>query len=101
MQTPRFLTIITLAVFASTGANAQARKENDPKRPVAAIAADLDITPEQFVACFSNVRPAPQGTRPTRERERANKKILLPCLQKANPEITNARLDAVMDKYRP
>ena len=34
-------------------------------------------------------------------RERANKAILLPCLQAANPSITNASLDAVMDKYRP
>lgn len=74
---------------------------NDPNRPVGKIAADLGVTPDQFVACFSNVNPAPKGTAPTGARERANKAVLLPCLQKANPALTNAKLDQVMDKYRP
>lgn len=74
---------------------------NDPKRPVAKISEDLQVTPEQFVTCFSNVKPAPQGTRPTAQRVHSNKVILLSCLQKANPNITNDILDAVMDKYRP
>ena len=86
---------------ASPNTNGEGRLRNDPRRPVAAIAADLDIAPEQFVACFSNVRPAPQGVRATGTREHANKAVLLPCLQKANSSITNDRLDAVMDKYRP
>jgi hypothetical protein len=30
-----------------------------------------------------------------------NKDILLPCLQEANSSISNSKLDAVMDKYRP
>lgn len=75
--------------------------DNDPKRPVAAIAADLDITADQFVACFNDVNPAPKGTNPTGAREKANKAILLPCLQEANADITNNMLDQVMDKYRP
>jgi hypothetical protein len=74
---------------------------NDPRRPVDKISRDLGIEPQQFVACFNNVRPAPGGTRPTSERTHANKAILLGCLQKANPAITNDRLDAVMDTYRP
>lgn len=74
---------------------------NDPKRPVAKISEDLRVSPEQFVACFRNVRPASAGTRPTAERVRSNKVILLSCLQKANPSITNDILDGVMDKYRP
>lgn len=75
---------------------------NDPKRPVAAIARDLNVTPEQFVACFENVRPTPGGARPdSQARVQANKQVLLPCLRRANPAITNDKLDAVMDRYRP
>lgn len=81
--------------------SAAGMKRNDPNRPVAAIAADLGVTTEEFVTCFHDVNPAPKGTTPTREREQANKAILLPCLQDANASITNDSLDAVMDKYRP
>ena len=96
------LAVAAAGVSASTAmAQQPAPLKNDPRRPVAAIAADLDIAPAQFVACFSNVNPAPQGTRASGMREHANKAILLPCLQAANPAITNDRLDAVMDKYRP
>ena len=76
--------------------------KNDPRRPVAAISHDLGVTPEQFVACFDNVHPMPGGTRPeSAARVHANKAVLLPCLQKANPAITNDILDQVMDRYRP
>jgi hypothetical protein len=74
---------------------------NDPRRPVDAISRDLGIRPEQFTHCFKDVRPAPQGERPTSERVHANKAVLLSCLQKANPQITNDKLDEVMDRYRP
>jgi hypothetical protein len=74
---------------------------NDPRRPVEQISRDLGVSPEQFVACFNNVNPAAQGTRPTSAQVLANKAVLLSCLQKANPSITNEKLDAVMDKYRP
>lgn len=76
-------------------------QNNDPKRPVDKISRDLGVTEEQFVECFKNVRPAPQGERPTGERVHANKQVLLSCLQEANPEITNEKLDTVMDRYRP
>ncbi|MBI1214602.1 MAG: hypothetical protein GC185_02140 [Alphaproteobacteria bacterium] len=76
--------------------------KNDPKRPVAAIAHDLGVTPGQFVACFDMVNPTPGGNRPESEtRVKSNKAALLPCLQKANPDITNEKLDEVMDRYRP
>lgn len=74
--------------------------DNDPNRPTDRIAADLDIEETVFIECFKPVNPEP-GKYPTGAQQRANKAVLLPCLQRANPAITNDRLDAVMDKYRP
>ena len=76
--------VLALALVTATGATALAAGGNDARRPVASIAADLDITPQQFTTCFADVRPAAQGTRASGARERANKAVLLPCLQKAN-----------------
>lgn len=95
------LSVLTIGVIAATSSQAATMKRNDPNRPVAAIAGDLGITADQFVACFNDVNPAPKGVRASGARERANKDILLPCLQKANASITNDSLDNVMDKYRP
>lgn len=76
--------------------------KNDPNRPTEAISQDLGVTQAQFIACFNNVNPTPGGNRPeSAERVHANKSVLLPCLQKANPSITNDSLDEVMDRYRP
>jgi hypothetical protein len=94
-----FLFLAPLSLVASTFA--QPPVANDPHRPVDKISHDLSITPEQFVACFNNVKPAPQGQHPTAEETHANKAMLLPCLQKANPRIANRKLDEVMDRYRP
>lgn len=94
------LAVAVVGVIASTTL-AQQPLRNDPRRPVAAIAADLDITAQEFVACFNDVNPAPRGVPASAGRQHANKAILLPCLQTANPAITNDRLDAVMDRYRP
>lgn len=74
--------------------------DNDPNRPTDRIAADLGIEEVVFIECFKPVKPEP-GKYPTGAQQRANKAILLPCLQKANPAISNERLDIVMDKYRP
>ena len=74
---------------------------DDPHRPVNAISQDLGITPDQFRACFANVNPAPRGAMPEGKQKHANKAVLLSCLQKANPSITNDNLDQVMDRYRP
>ena len=73
---------------------------NDPNRPVAAVAAELGITPLQFATCFAGVTPARTAMELNGGREQDNKAILLPCLQAINPDIDNARLDAVMNKYR-
>lgn len=94
------LSILTVGVIAATSAQA-AMKQNDPNRPVAAIAADLGITANQFVKCFNDVNPAAKGTKALGAREHANKDILLSCLQKVDANITNDRLDSVMDKHRP
>jgi len=98
----RYLCFIVFSTMAfSAYANPPVLK-NDPKRPVDKISRDLGVTPEQFVACFNNVNPTPGGARPeSTDRVHANKAVLLPCLQKANPNITNESLDEVMDRYRP
>jgi hypothetical protein len=95
------LTVLTVSFISSTLLAVELILKNDPKRHVAPIARDLGITPEQFVACFNNVHPASHGERPTIDRAHTNKSVLLPCFQKANPNITNDKLDAVMDRYRP
>jgi hypothetical protein len=69
-------------------------------RPTDKIAADLNVHEEVFIACFSDVRPD-RNHAPSGAKQKANKAILLPCLQAENPEITNRLLDDVMDRYRP
>ena len=91
---PRVIT--TMLILLSTPAAA----DNDPNRPTDLIAADLGVSEAVFKSCFMDVKPAGDKF-PTGARQRMNKAILLPCLQDSNPAITNARLDAVMDKYRP
>ena len=70
--------------------------DQDHGRPVALVAGELGVTPEQFRAAFKKVRPARPGERPTEARRQANRKVLSESLG-VSPE----RLDAVMDKYRP
>ena len=74
---------------------------DDPRRPVDQISRGLGVTPDQFRVCFNDVNPAPQGSLPGSSQKHANKQVLLSCLQRANPSITNDSLDAVMDQYRP
>ena len=74
---------------------------DDPRRPVDQISRDLGVTPDQFRVCFNDVNPAPQGSLPGSSQKHANKQVLLSCLQRANPNITNNSLDMVMDQYRP
>lgn len=75
------------------------------QRPVELIGPELGISGEQFAKCFENVNPVMQGDSapnvPSKDHERANKAILLPCLQALNPAITNELLDEVTAKYRP
>ena len=91
----RYITISVLALMT-----APVLADADPNRRTDLISADLNISEQVFKTCFLAVQPdgdkAPSGAR-----QRMNKAVLLPCLQAANPEITNDMLDAVMDKYRP
>lgn len=100
---PKFIVPLCLAIFVtgslSTFASAQMLR-NDPNRPTDKISADLGISEEIFITCFSDVRPEQNG-KPSGAKQRMNKAILLPCLQKANASITNDKLDQVMDRYRP
>lgn len=89
-----------LVVAALVLLQTPALADNDPNRPTDRIAADLEIEEAVFIECFKPVKPEPDKY-PSGAEQRANKAILLPCLQEANPAITNDRLDAVMDKYRP
>lgn len=85
-----------LMVFTATSVLA----DQDPNRPTGKIAADLGIEESVFIECFKPVNPEP-GKYPNAAQQRANKALLLPCLQAANPSITNKKLDIVMDRYRP
>lgn len=99
-KTTVIATICTLTTL-TMGFNAQAAQlRNDPNRPTGLISADLGVGEDQFVKCFWDVEPEVNG-KPSGQKQRMNKAILLPCLQQANAGITNEKLDAVMDKYRP
>lgn len=93
--------LIGVAITPKLVASAPATLSDDPRRPVDQISRDLGIPVSVFRSCFSNVQPAAQGDHPTSERVHANKAILLACLQRSNPKITNQSLDTVMDRYRP
>ncbi len=100
MIRPAILSLAIATAALTSPLYAQDLNRNDPNRPSDKIAADLGVTESEFTACFWNVNPdmdhAPNG-----DTQRANKSILLPCLQQANPEISNDMLDTVMDRYRP
>ncbi len=98
----RSVSFLIGCVFISTVIANPPVLKNDPRRPVEKISRDLGVAPDEFVTCFNNVNPTPGGARPeSAERVHSNKKVLLSCLQKYNPEITNDSLDTVMDRYRP
>lgn len=89
------LASVALCLFTSA-----ALADRDPNRPTDKIAADLGIEEQVFLTCFDPVKPEPDKY-PSRAEQEANKALLLPCLQKANPGITNELLDQTMDKCRP
>lgn len=98
----RMLCFLVLSIVMTSVNADEPVLKNDPKRPVGDISRDLGISSDQFVECFEKVNPTPGGERPeSAERVHENKSVLLPCLQKANPKITNDMLDKVMDRYRP
>lgn len=91
----RYLSVFILALMTSP-----VLADADPNRRTDRIAADLNIPEQVFKTCFLDVQPD-GDKRPSGERQRMNKAVLLPCLQAANPAITNDILDMVMDKHRP
>ncbi len=97
------LTVLSLTglAFAQIPPPPGSPMRNDPHRPVDQISGGLGVTADQFRACFNHVTPAQQGSLPEANQKHANKQVLLSCLQKSNPSITNDSLDAVMDRYRP
>lgn len=95
---PIFLTLLSVLALLCLVTSPVFAKGGD--RPTDLIAADLEIEEAVFVTCFADVQPAKDKS-PSGARQRMNKAVLLPCLQAANPAITNAALDAVMDRYRP
>jgi hypothetical protein len=70
---------------------------NDFGRPVALIAAALEVKPEVFREAFGGVTPA-RGRGPSGDEARANKAALMKVL--APHGVTNERLDDVSDYYR-
>lgn len=74
--------------------------DNDPNRDVPCVSQQIGVSEEVFRTCFLPVMPDPDH-RPDGETQRANKALLLPCLQEANPSLTNAALDRAMDACRP
>ena len=104
MKIPYIILMVALttsSALAQSPYTATGVMRDDPNRPVDKISRDLGVTPEQFRNCFSNVNPAPRRAMPDGKQKHANKSVLLGCLQKANPSITNDSLDQVMDRYRP
>jgi len=104
MKIASVLLVSSIAIssaFAQSPLTATGVLREDPNRPVEKISRDLGVTPDQFRICFSDVNPAPRGAMPEGNQKHANKAVLLSCLQKANPIITNDNLDQVMDRYRP
>ena len=93
--------LIGIAITTKVAAASPPLLSDDPRRPVDQISHDLGIPASVFKACFSQVHPAASGDHPTSERVHANKAVLLSCLQKSNPKISNQSLDTVMDRYRP
>lgn len=77
-----------------------AQADDDPHRNIACVAPKIGVTVEQFRACFLPVQPAPTHS-PSGAEQRANKALLLPCLQRANPALGNKALDEAMDACRP
>ncbi|TWT95723.1 hypothetical protein Pla100_33650 [Neorhodopirellula pilleata] len=69
----------------------------DGGRPVALIAAALEVDEQVFRDAFSRVQPA-EGGPPSSFRARVNKKVLMDALSPHG--VTNDRLDEVSDYYR-
>lgn len=98
----RFLTLGFILAMGglSLGTFATSSTIHIGAHPTDLIAADLNISEQAFVDCFIGVTPN-RNHAPDSAAQRANKAIMLPCLQSANPAITDDVLDAVMISYQP
>ena len=59
--------MVAIGLFCAGGARAQAARpsqDEDHGRPVALVAKELGVTPEQFRAAFRKVHPAGAGQQP-------------------------------------
>ena len=100
MKHLHILALVPVIILLSAVASIAQSTGSIGDRPTDLISADLGVSENAFIACFSDVQPA-KDNNPSGARQHANKGVLLPCLQIKNPEITNRFLDSVMDKYRP
>ncbi|MEH6631306.1 MAG: hypothetical protein V7776_10785 [Halopseudomonas aestusnigri] len=80
--------------------NSSAFADRDPNRDILCVTKQIKVTKAEFEKCFAPVKPD-KSQAPDGKRQRINKAILLPCLQKANPTLTNRSLDQAMDACRP
>ncbi|MDC0737945.1 hypothetical protein N6L24_06620 [Cognatishimia sp. SS12] len=98
----RFLPLAAIVVLGGLSLATIATSETFQRgdRPTHLISADLGVSEEAFIHCFSNVQRDPNHA-PSGVRQKMNKAVLLPCLQAENTAITNDLLDEVMDRYRP
>ena len=94
--------IVAVAAMACVSALSvvSAEADDDPNRDVACVSGQIGVTDAEFRLCFLPVKPDSSHD-PDGATQRANKAMLLPCLQKANPALTNEALDKAMDACRP
>jgi hypothetical protein len=79
-------------LLSALGAS-MALADDDSNRDVACVSEQIGVTEAAFRTCFLPVR-SDSDHDPDGATQRANKAKLLPCLQEANPQLTNAAMDA-------
>ncbi len=92
--------IVFVAAYFFSLLSTAALADRDPNRDVLCVSKQILVSKAEFEKCFDPVQPD-QSHAPDGKRQRMNKAILLPCLQKANPGLTNRALDRAMDACRP
>lgn len=95
----RALILLTATATSATLATS-AQAQRAPTPPTDKIAADLGVSEPALKTCFGPV-PSAENKAPSGPPPQMDKSGLLSCLQGANPGLTDAKLDAVMEKYRP
>lgn len=93
-------TFVIMMLGVSAATIATSRTMNHDSRPVADIAADLDLTDAALASCASGQRYV-RDERPSHGGHDAIMQTLADCLQSSNSSITAAMIGDVMEKYRP